>query len=342
MRYRPFGSTGFQVSEIGFGCGDNAGLMVEGDAGERRAVVERALAAGINYFDTSNNYGDGRSETNLGVTLKEIGAEPFIATKVRLSTADLEDLRTGVRAEFEASLRRLQMEKVDLYYLHTRVAAERRTGGGLPGGPSHISLDDLTGPIWETFLQLRHEGKTRFLGICTSGAEVPAVRAAMEQLPLDVIQAQYSLLNPTEARTPPAGFKGPDYGQTIELAGQKDIGVTAFRALAAGALAQKPGAALRSTASRGNATWNADIERAQALGFLRGPGEEKLAGGAVRYVLSNPNVSSVLLGFSKGEYVDEANAYSDAGPLPSETIGRIESLYATDFGREDRKPDSSS
>jgi aryl-alcohol dehydrogenase-like predicted oxidoreductase len=333
MKYRPFGSTGFQISEIGFGCGDNGGLMVAGDAAERRAVVERALAAGINYFDTSNNYGDGRSEMNLGATLKEIGAHPFIATKVRLSTADLDDLRAGVRSEFEASLRRLQMERVDLYYLHTRVAAERRTGGGLPGGPSHISLEDLTGPIWETFQQLRDEGKTRFLGICTTGAEALAVREAMERLPLDVIQAQYSLLNPTEARTPPAGFQGQDNGQTIELAGQKGIGVTAFRALAAGALAQKPGAALRQTSSRGNATWNADMERAQALGFLRAPGEEKLAGGAVRYALSNPYVSTVLLGFSKGEYVDEANAYSDAGPLPADVIARIEALYATDFGR---------
>jgi aryl-alcohol dehydrogenase-like predicted oxidoreductase len=83
------------------------------------------------------------------------------------------------------------------------------------------------------------------------------------------------------------------------------------------------------------------MERAQTLGFLRAPGEEKLAGGAVRYVLSNPNVSSVLLGFSKGEYVDEANAYSDAGPLPSDAMARIEALYATDFGREDGKSDPS-
>ena len=67
MKYRPFGSTGFQISEIGFGCGDNGGLMVEGDVSERRAVVERALAAGINYFDTSNNYGDGRFERSTSV-----------------------------------------------------------------------------------------------------------------------------------------------------------------------------------------------------------------------------------------------------------------------------------
>ena len=158
----------------------------------------------------------------------------------------------------------------------------------------------------------------------------------MEKLPLDVIQAQYSLLNPTEARTPPPGFQGQDNGQTIELAGQKGIGVTAFRALAAGALAQRPGAAVRATASRGNATWNADMEQAQALDFLRAPGDEKLAGAAVRYALSNPNVSTVLLGFSKAEYVAEANSYSDVGPLPADVLARIEDLYKTDFGRADR------
>jgi aryl-alcohol dehydrogenase-like predicted oxidoreductase len=330
MKYRPFGRTGFQVSEIAFGCGDNAGLMVEGSPSDRRDVVEHALALGVNYFDTSNNYGDGKSETNLGATLREIGAHPFVATKVRLTNTDLEDLAAGVRNQFEASMRRLQMESVDLYYLHTRVAAERRVG---PGGPSHISLADLRGPIWEALARLREEGRARFLGICTSGAEVPAIRQALEILPFDVIQSQYSILNPTEGRLPPVGFRGQDNGQTIELAGNKGIGVAAFRALAAGALAQKPGQTLRPTASRGNDTWNADVERAQALDFLRAEGEEKLAGPAVRYVLSDPNVSCVLLGFSKREYLDEANEYSEAGPLPPPVLARIDSLYESDFGR---------
>src|SRR5207244_2210621 len=77
MKYRPLGKTGFRVSEIGFGCGDNAGLIVNGTAAERREVVERALAVGINYFDTADHYGDGKSERNLGETLREIGAHSF-------------------------------------------------------------------------------------------------------------------------------------------------------------------------------------------------------------------------------------------------------------------------
>jgi aryl-alcohol dehydrogenase-like predicted oxidoreductase len=98
---------------------------------------------------------------------------------------------------------------------------------------------------------------------------------------------------------------------------------------------------LRPTSSRGNETWNADIERADALDFLRAGGEEKLAGPAVRFVLSNPDVSCVLLGFSKDEYLHEANAYSEAGPLPPQMLARIESLYESDFGRaapQDKNP----
>jgi aryl-alcohol dehydrogenase-like predicted oxidoreductase len=330
VKYRALGKTGVEVSEIGFGCGDNAWLMVEGEAKDRRAVVGHALEAGITYFDTSNNYGEGKSETNLGATLKELGARPFVATKVRLVAGDFDDLAAGVRSEFEASLRRLQMDSVDLYYLHTRVAPERRSG---PNGPTHASVDDLLGPIWDTFVKLRDEGKTRFLGICTSGADVPSVRKALDSLPFDVIQAQYNMLNPTEGRSPPPGFQGQDNGQTIERAAGKGMGVVAYRALAAGALAQKPDAAVRPSPSRGNAAWNADIERARVLDFLRDEGEDKLAGAAVRYVLSDPNVSSVLLGFSKKEYIDEANSYSDAGPLAPEQLARIDALYASDFGR---------
>src|SRR5437773_415651 len=97
MKFRPLGRTGFDISEIGFGCGDNAGLMVNGSAAERRDVVEKALAVGINYFDTADHYGDGKSEVNLGATLREIGGRPFVATKVRFSGADWEDLAAGVR-----------------------------------------------------------------------------------------------------------------------------------------------------------------------------------------------------------------------------------------------------
>ena len=66
MQYREVGNTGVRVSEIGFGGGGNAGLMVKGTPQQQRDAIERAIELGINYFDQAPDYGDGVSETNLG------------------------------------------------------------------------------------------------------------------------------------------------------------------------------------------------------------------------------------------------------------------------------------
>ena len=84
MNYRDLGSTGVRVSEIGFGCGGNAGLMVRGTPVEQREAIHRALELGVNYFDQAPDYGDGLSETNLGRALKDLGAHPYITTKVEV------------------------------------------------------------------------------------------------------------------------------------------------------------------------------------------------------------------------------------------------------------------
>ncbi|MFB3098101.1 MAG: aldo/keto reductase, partial [Dehalococcoidia bacterium] len=80
------------MSEIGFGCGGNAGLMVRGSPQQQREVIERALELGINYFDQAPDYGDGLSETNLGRALKDLGAHPYITTKVEVRAEDLGDI----------------------------------------------------------------------------------------------------------------------------------------------------------------------------------------------------------------------------------------------------------
>ena len=72
MEQRPLGKTGLTVSALGFGCGAIGGLMTKGEPADQRRAVERALAAGITYFDTARSYGDGRSEENLGRVLGEL------------------------------------------------------------------------------------------------------------------------------------------------------------------------------------------------------------------------------------------------------------------------------
>ena len=72
MEMRIFGRTGMQVSVLGFGCGAVGGLMVRGDYADQERTVARALDAGVNYFDTAVQYGDGESERNLGRILQKL------------------------------------------------------------------------------------------------------------------------------------------------------------------------------------------------------------------------------------------------------------------------------
>ena len=72
MQLRVFGRTGMQLSVLGFGCGAVGGLMVRGDAADQERTIARAIAAGVNYFDTAVLYGDGQSETNLGRVLQKL------------------------------------------------------------------------------------------------------------------------------------------------------------------------------------------------------------------------------------------------------------------------------
>ena len=75
MDYRVLVSTGLEVSQIGFGCGNVGGLMIRGEPEARVRAVARAMELGVNYFDTAPSYGNGVSERNLGQALKALNAE---------------------------------------------------------------------------------------------------------------------------------------------------------------------------------------------------------------------------------------------------------------------------
>src|ERR1700730_1921210 len=121
MEYRDLGRTVLRVSALGFGCGSIGGLMVRGEAGDQRRAVGRALDAGITYFDTAAQDGDGLSEQNLGRTLDELGAwdRVVVGTKAGLRVADRPDLAGALKRSLQASLRRLGRDSVDLLLLHS-------------------------------------------------------------------------------------------------------------------------------------------------------------------------------------------------------------------------------
>src|SRR5437660_734721 len=107
MQLRVFGRNGMQVSVLGFGCGAVGGLMVRGDAGDQERTVARAIAAGVNYFDTAVQYGDGASESNLGRVLQKLKpAGAIVGTKVRVPAGQA--IAHAVTASLEGSLARLR------------------------------------------------------------------------------------------------------------------------------------------------------------------------------------------------------------------------------------------
>jgi aryl-alcohol dehydrogenase-like predicted oxidoreductase len=158
-------------------------------------------------------YADGVSEDHLGETLSDLGARPMVGTKVVIGADELDDVSGAVIRCFESSLKRLRLDSVDILHLHNRLALQREEGSNVGIGPL-LSVDDLLGPggVLEAFEKLRDQGKTRSLGICSFGGEVPAINQAIDTGHFQSLLAYYNILNPTAARKPPAGFEDYDYG----------------------------------------------------------------------------------------------------------------------------------
>src|SRR5207248_2637112 len=156
MQLRVFGRTGMQLSVLGFGCGAVGGLMVRGDLRDQERTIARAIGAGVNYFDTAVQYGDGESEKNLGRILQKLKpANVVVGTKVRLPSADFGRIAEAVANSLEGSLSRLHRETVDIFHLHNAIT---ETGGG-----EALGVPQVLGEVVPVFERLRREGKTRFL-----------------------------------------------------------------------------------------------------------------------------------------------------------------------------------
>ena len=329
MQYRMLGSTVVRPSEIGFGCGDTAGLMISGTPEQRRDAVKHALDLGINYFDTAPVYGDTVSEANLGQALRELGVRPVVATKVRLVVEDMDNPAAAVARSIEESLRRLGLDSVDVIHLHNRVAHQR--GGNVGSGPL-LALDDVLGPrgVLEGLRKAKEQGKTRAIGLCGFGGAVPCINEAIDSGGFDSILVYFNLLNPTAAMPAPHGFTGTDYGQIMTRAAAKGMGVVVLRILAGGALTgQTERHPLAGT--RPAAEYEAELQRARSLQFLVESGEETMAQAAIRFGLLRPEVSTVLVGVSAPEHLDAAAACSGATPFPPAAMERLAELHRTTF-----------
>src|SRR5215203_7142946 len=151
MEKRKLGRTGLDVSLLGFGCGAVGGLMVKGAAADQERAAARALELGINYFDTAQMYGNGQSETNLGRVLKSLKPDVYVGTKVRLPPTERGKIGEAIAASLDASLKRLQLERVDLFQFHNAIV-ETTQGGS-------FSADTVLDEVVPAFERLRAQGK---------------------------------------------------------------------------------------------------------------------------------------------------------------------------------------
>jgi aryl-alcohol dehydrogenase-like predicted oxidoreductase len=323
MEKRVFGRTGMQLAVLGFGCGAVGGLMVRGDPRDQERTIAHALAAGVNYFDTAVQYGDGESERNLGRVLQSLKpANVFVGTKVRLPVADRGRIADAVTKSLEASLTRLQRDHVDIFHLHNSISESG-------GGPA-LSVRQVLGEIVPVFERLRQQGKTRFLGLTAVG-ETAALHQAIGSGAFDSAQVVYNMLNPSAAIALPQNYPAQDYGRLLDRTKAVGTGVIAIRVLAGGALSGSPerhpiaspppepiGSAMR---------YDADTARARRLMPLVTEGfAVSLTEAATRFALTQAAVGTTLVGMATPQEFDDALAAVGKGPLPGVALERLTAL----------------
>jgi aryl-alcohol dehydrogenase-like predicted oxidoreductase len=324
VEVRPLGTTGLSVSALGFGCGAVGGVLVRGSELERTRAVAIALDRGVTYFDTASDYGGGLSETNLGLALRAIRANPVVGTKIRLDKGDLEDIEAAVARRVDAGLRRLGRDGVDLMQLHNAVGARRDLTRG------QLSAEDL-GRVLATFARLAETGRFRRWGI--NGLGEPETINSLAGADLHSAQICYNLLNPTAGMPAPPGFSFEDLDLMIDRHAAYGAGVLAFRALAGGALAGggSPHVNAMDPVETIYSAPDYDTDTRLAARFMALVHEghvRSLAEAAMRFVLSKPGISSVLIGISDLDQLETAFDAVEKGRLSEDALARIAEIQA--------------
>ena len=323
MEMRVYGRTGMQLSVLGFGCGAVGGLMVRGDPRDQERAVARALAVGVNYFDTAVQYGDGELEKNLGGVLQNLKpADAVVGTKVRLTSAEFGRIATTVTQSLDGSLARLRRERVDIFHLHNAITED--------GGGEALSAAQVLEEVVPAFERLRQQGKTRFLGLTAIG-DTRALHRVIDAGGFDSAQVVYNMLNPSAAEVLPANYPAQDYGRLLDHTKAAGTGVIGIRVLAGGALsgsAERHPIASPPPEPIGSAmSYDADIARARRLMPLVAEGfASSLTEAATRFAIGHSAVGTILVGMATPQQFEDALAAVEKGPLPAAALQRLETL----------------
>ena len=301
MKKRILGRTGLQVAELSLG-----GLFVSSFGGrgfdEASKAIHRALDLGVNYIDTAPGYAD--SETVLGKALHGVKKPYILSTKLggRPQPFNPKD-KDGLRKSVDESLRLLGRDQIDILMIHE------------PDRPGQYDWWDdyekFIGPVSEVLADLKRQGIIKFTGL--GGTTVYEMTRIIETGQFDVVLTafNYSLLWQEARRF------------VVPAARKQKMGVIVGSPLHQGALAHRYDDDISS-----GALWMSTLRREQfkkLYAFLDETGIS-LPEMGIRFVLSNPDVSAVLMGARSVDEVEQNVAAAEKGPLPAGILARLQEI----------------
>lgn len=306
MHYRHLGNSGVKVSVVGVGC-NRIGRTV--DLNGAKAIVQRALDKGINFFDTADIYGSqpGRSEELLGEAFAGLWDRIVVATKVRSKMGegvnDLGASRYHILHGVEASLRRLKSDPIDLYYVHEW---------------------DAEAPLEETMRALEdlvRSGKVRYIGASNFAAWQLCRANALAELrgwnQFVVTQEEYNMLRRDLER------------EVLPYARYSQLGIVPYFPLAGGFLTGKyqRDDALSPTRANYITPYLTDctfeiLDQLRAFAARR---DHPLGELAIAWLLSEPQVCSVISGATNADQVSD-NAKASGWVLSAEEVKEVRAI----------------
>jgi aryl-alcohol dehydrogenase-like predicted oxidoreductase len=313
MKTRTLGWTGLPFTTVGLGTwamGGGGWAFGWGpqDDPESIKAIRRALDLGINWIDTAPAYGLGHCEEVVGRALKELPTKPIIATKCGRSWDAQRQLSPNlkkqvVRAEIEASLKRLQVEVIDLYQVHW------------PQPDADIE------EAWSTIAEIVKEGKVRYAGVCNFN--VAQLKRIQPIHPVASAQPPYSML-----------VRGAE-DELLPYCAAHNIGVVAYSPMQKGLLTGKitldwvqqlaADDHRRRDLQFQEPLLGANLALVESLRPLAKKHGRSVAQLAVAWVLRRPEVTAAIVGARKSSQIDETAGAAD-WTLPSEDLKAIEEL----------------
>ena len=319
MKKRKLGSQGLVVSELGLGCMGMSQFYGPRDDAESTATLERAIDLGLDFFDTADIYGAGHNEELVGKVLRKHRNRVIIATKfgnlvLPDGTRAINGRPEYVRSACDASLKRLGVDHVDLYYQH-RV-------------DKNVPIEETVGAMAD----LVRQGKVRYLGL--SEASAKTVRRAHAVHPISALQSEYSLWT-------------RDYeDEVIPTLRELGVGFVPFsplgRGLLSGALNELPADDMRRKISPRFEGDNLDrnlkvVARLKEIAQEKGITPSQLA---LAWVLAQGDDIVPIPGTKRRKYLEENIAAADV-KLSKSDLARIEEAAPKGFAAGGRYHDMS-